>query len=168
MARKRRVYVRRGVDPHLEDPYLRRGGYREPTVCPTCGLVFHDKRWRRDDELSHKLHRRKQTLLQKCPACRKIEDQYPMGIVTLSGHYLPEHLEDIRNLIRNEEQRGAEKNPLERIIKIEEGERMLVVQTTTESLALRIGRIVFRAHRGSIDYKFSDREKLVRIDWHRD
>jgi NMD protein affecting ribosome stability and mRNA decay len=168
MSARGRIYVRRGVESHLEDPYLLRAGYKEPTICPVCGLIYHDKRWIDDSEISKKYSEDVKVSRQKCPACRKIEDHYPMGLVSLSGAFLEEHKEDILNLVRNEEKRGQNKNPLERIMNIEEVPDGLEIETTTESLALRIGRIMNRAYSGEIHYKFSDGEKLVRILWHRD
>lgn len=168
MVGRRRYYTRRGIKPHLQDPYLLRYSYKEPTVCPECNLIFHDKRWYWDSSKLNEL--KKMTVhYQKCPACRKIEDRYPMGIVHLKGEFLKNHIEDMTHLIKNEEKRGLEKNPLERIIKItNKSDEEIIVETTTESLSLRIGRVVKRAFSGEIEYKFSDGVKLIRIEWFRD
>jgi len=168
VSRKGKYYIRRGVRPHQQDPYLLRAAYKEPTVCPTCKLIYHNKRWFWNDELLKELeeqgaHR------QKCPACRKIEDRYPMGILHLSGKFLSEHKEDILRLLTNEEKRAMEKNPLERVIKTDETEDgMISVETTSESLVLRMGRILTRAYAGEVEYKFSDTQKLVRVEWKRE
>ena len=106
---------------------------------------------------------------QKCPACRKIEDKYPMGILHMSGVFLSEHKDDILRMLKNEEKRAMDKNPLERIISIEEdSEGTVSVHTTSESLVLRMGRILNRAYSGDVEYKFSDTEKLVRVEWRRE
>jgi NMD protein affecting ribosome stability and mRNA decay len=156
------------VKPHQQDPYLLRSAYKEPTVCPTCKLVYHHKRWFWNDEMLKELEEQGANH-QKCPACRKIEDKYPMGILHMSGTFLSEHKDDILRMLKNEEKRAMEKNPLERIMSIEEDDEGLIsVQTTSESLVLRMGRILHRAYSGDVEYKFSDTEKLVRVEWTRD
>jgi hypothetical protein len=51
---------------------------------------------------------------------------------------------------------------------IEERDGRLYIETTNEALALRIGRAVFKAFKGEIEYKFSETQKLVRVLWRRD
>ncbi|MEW6686167.1 MAG: BCAM0308 family protein [Candidatus Edwardsbacteria bacterium] len=170
MTLKGKMYKKRDVGAHLhsDDPYLPRGGYKEPTVCPTCKAIYYNKKWALEEQLSFSLKKLGEFHYQKCPACRKIEDRYPMGILHLSGKFLNEHKDELINLIRSEERRGREKNPLERVIKIEEMKYGLNVETTTESLALRLGRVLSRAYKGKIKYRFSQEEKLIRINWQRD
>lgn len=168
MGRRGKIYIRRGIRPHLQDPYLLRLAYKEPTVCPTCKLIYHNKRWFWNDELLKELEK-KGVDYQKCPACRKIEDRYPMGILQISGGFVDKHKDDILRLLKNEEKRAMEKNPLERVISIKENDEGLIsVDTTTESLVLRMGRILTRAYTGEVEYKFSDTEKLVRVEWKRE
>lgn len=104
----------------------------------------------------------------KCPACRKIEDRYPMGVITISGDFTSEHREEIVNLIRNEERRAMEKNPLERIITLEHRDGGLYVETTSDALALIVGRILCRAYKGKSDYHFRYGDKYVTVEWKRE
>lgn len=167
MSGKGKIYIRRGVRPHQEDPYLLRSAYKEPTVCPTCKLIYHNKRWFWDDKLIKELEKQGADY-QKCPACRKIEDRYPMGILHISGEFAGAHKEDILRLLKNEEKRAMEKNPLERVISTKENKKGIIsIETTTESLALRMGRVLTRAYAGEVEYKFSDTQKLVRVEWRR-
>jgi len=158
----------RGGQKHWDDPYALIRGYKEPTVCPKCGLVFHEKKWVKNQELSSELKFRKDIHYELCPACKKIGEHYPMGVVRLSGVFWKAHRTLIENLIRSEEARGLEKNPLERIMNIKEEVDELVIETTSESLASRIGKVLRRAYKGSLKYEFSKGKKLVRIKWSRD
>ncbi len=168
MSSRDRHYVRRGVKPHLQDPYLLRSAYKEPTVCPTCKLIYHNKRWFWDDKLMDKFDKQ-DVNYQKCPACRKIEDRYPMGILHISGGFVSQHKDDILRLLKNEEKRAMEKNPLERTISTQEDdEGVISVETTSEALVLRMGRVLTRAYSGEVEYKFSDTQKLVRVEWKRE
>jgi len=169
MSAKSRVHIKGdvGAHLHLDDPYLFREGYKEPTICPGCKAIYTNKKWSLDEKQRGKIEKTTGITYQMCPACRKIKDRFPMGILTLSGEFLFNHHQDILNLLRSEEKRAVAKNPLERIISIEERKGTIQVETTTESLALRMGRVLFRAYKGNVSYKFSQDEKLVRVNWNR-
>jgi hypothetical protein len=104
-----------------------------------------------------------------CPACLKIRDNFPGGIVTLKGDYVLPHKQDLMKLIKNEEERARGLNPLERVMSVKEnGYGSLVISTTNEKLAQRLGRAVKKAFHGEVAYKWSHDNKLVRVDWERD
>lgn len=83
-------------------------------------------------------------VLRRCPACRKIADGFPSGVVTLRGKFLQTHRDEILAIVRNEERRARETNPLERI------------------MATR------KAYQGTVSYKWSEDANLVRVDWSRE
>jgi len=145
-----------------------RRAYKEPAICKSCGLVYHEKKWVRDESLRKKLEKEGGVHYVICPACRKENQHYPMGIVELTGNFWYSHQNDILNLIKNEEKRAIGKNPLERIMEIKEKKDMLSIETTRESLAKRIGKVLEKAYKGKLRYTFSGGEKMIRIEWHRD
>ena len=55
---------------------------------------------------------------------------------------------ELFRLLRNEEQRAREKNPLESIMRIIIGNNDLRVETTTEKLAQKLGRCLRKARGG--------------------
>ena len=59
-------------------------------------------------------------------------------------------------------------NPLERIIRMEEKGEELEIATTDEKLAQRIGREVRKACQGTVEYKWSEDSKLLRVNWARE
>jgi len=159
----------RETSEHLDDPYIEGVEYHDPTRCPVCGAVYNKKRWQFIDEKDIKLSNDNDYIAEaKCPACRKIEDHYTMGIVELSGKFIPLHKDEAMNLIKNEEEKEMGKNPLGRIIGIEDKMDKIYIETTNEALALRLGRALFKTFKGSIEYKFSENQKLVRVLWRRD
>ncbi|HCU25775.1 MAG TPA: ATPase, partial [Deltaproteobacteria bacterium] len=103
-----------------------------------------------------------------CPACQKIEDHFASGLVQLSGAFLRGHREEILNLVKNEETRAKGMNPLERIIEIANNREGILVTTTHEKLAQRIGKSLYRAFQGKVDYRWSRGEKMARVSWCRD
>ena len=71
-------------------------------------------------------------------------------------------------ILRNEEARAREKNPLERIMRLEAVNGGWKVATTTEKLAQRLGRSVCKARGGKLQYKWGHNNKFARVVWCRD
>jgi NMD protein affecting ribosome stability and mRNA decay len=148
------------------DPYLPWLGPKEGGVCKSCGAVYRNKRWSMEDAASSLKGRVVRSVT--CPGCRKVHDSFPGGIVTLSGGFLAPHKEEILHLIRNEESRARQNNPLERIITIKDEGRAVEVQTTSDRFAQRIGREIHRAYKGEVNYLWSRDDKFIRVKWHRE
>jgi len=148
-----------GDDPGT--PYYEYRKYPEPTVCTKCGAIYKDGRWAwgspPQGEVSEEL----------CPACRRIEDKYPGGIVRLEGPYFLEHKEEIINLVKNEEEDTKALRPLQRIMSMEEDDEGLTIYVTYPHLARRIGEKVNSAHKGHLEFNYNEGEKFVRVLWRR-
>ena len=67
------------IKERIHDPYLSREKLPEPTVCPECRAVFTEGRWQWQSSVAEDAN---ETL---CPACRRIREKVPAGILTLSG-----------------------------------------------------------------------------------
>jgi hypothetical protein len=89
-------------------------------------------------------------------------------VVTLRGSFLQTHRGEILKIVRNEERRARETNPLERIMGIRDEDESVVILTTDEKLAQRIGREIRKAYQGTVSYKWSEDANLVRVNWARD
>lgn len=157
---------RKNVD-RTNDPYISRKGAPRAGVCPKCHAISRKKRWYLD-EAEYALLARTGAVLRHCPACRKIMDGFPSGVVTLRGKFLQTHHGDLLAIVRNEERRARETNPLERIMEIRDGDERVEILTTDEKLAQRIGREIRKAYRGTVSYKWSEDANLIRVDWSRD
>jgi NMD protein affecting ribosome stability and mRNA decay len=155
---------RKNVD-RTRDPYIPRKGPLE--VCPDCHAISRKKRWYLD-EAEYVSLARTGAVLRRCPACRKIADGFPSGVVILRGRFLRTHRDEILSIVRNEERRARETNPLERIMGIRDGDESVEILTTDEKLAQRIGREIRKAYHGTVSYKWSEDANLVRVDWSRD
>ncbi len=161
-----RCRTRRRTIP-TTDPYLPGLGGREVVMCRVCHSLYHHKRWYLEGDLPVKEIRATPIGLITCPACRKIHDRFPGGIVALSGEFLKTHKDQILNLVRNEEARAKGINPMERIISVKDEGNRVEIHTTSERLAQRIGREVHRAYKGDASYHWSRDDKFVRVEWHR-
>jgi hypothetical protein len=147
-----------------KDSYIPKGALSE-MVCEGCAAEYRNKRWYAGSgATSHSGAAR-----TVCPACLKIRDNFPGGIVTLQGGFALAHKQDIMNLVRNEEHRARGFNPLERVMSIREnGHGSIVISTTNEKLAQRLGRAMKKAFSGKVRYHWSHDNKLVRVDWVRE
>ena len=151
------------------DPYLPRGASRKISVCGGCRAVYMNKRWYAEGDVEEAALRNPEATKIVCPACLKIRDNFPGGIVTLKGDYVLPHKQELLNLIRNEEKRTRGSNPLERVMSVkEDGYGSLVIFTTNERLAQRLGRAIKKAFHGEVVYKWSHDNKLARVDWARE
>ena len=157
---------RKNVD-RTRDPYNPRKGPPDVGVCPDCHAISRKKRWYLD-EAEYVSLARGGAVLRRCPACRKIADGFPSGVVTLRGRFLRTHRDEILMIVRNEERRARETNPLERIMEIRDGDESVEILTTDEKLAQRIGREIGKAYHGIVSYKWSEDANLLRVNWSRD
>lgn len=142
----------------------------EPAVCRKCGAIYSDRRWtaKRNITVSHKHSHFRPPVPALCPACQRIERNIVRGYVKLSGDFLAKHREEIDHLINNETARAWEDNPLSKIISIDDSHDALLITTTTEHLAERLGHALEKAYDGEVSYHFAHEDKLVRVTWHRD
>jgi hypothetical protein len=150
----------RQIEETVHDPYRERYKPEGPAFCPQCSAVFHDGRWqwgeKHNDAIAH-----------LCPACRRINDAYPAGYVTLSGAFAAEHAKEILGLVTNEEARAKAEHPLERIMETRAEDAKTVITTTGTHLARRIGEALQHAWKGDLEIKHSQDEHLVRVWWER-
>jgi hypothetical protein len=151
----------------IEDPYHPDEHGETGTVCSRCGANYINQHWTLHESERAPIPQGAAAHEVICPACKKIADGFPEGIVTLSGDYWTAHEEEILNLIRNEERRAMGVNPLERIMDVRHEGEALVVETTNERLAQRIGHRLEKSHNGHVEYKWSKGNHLLRVYWER-
>lgn len=149
------------------DVYLPKTGLKETAVCKKCHLIHRNKRWYLDEKESQRLLMDVKTNKGVCPACRRMEDNNPGGVVTLTGNYFKEHEHEILDLLKNEEAESRGKNPLGRIMEISQEGHVLTISTTEDKLAQKLGREVYKAHKGELHYQWSHDQNFVRVNWTR-
>jgi NMD protein affecting ribosome stability and mRNA decay len=149
-----------------EDPYLPVEG-QEAAACTQCHALYQGKRWFFDAKLYERLAGTDKVREVICPACRKINDRYAEGILTLSGEFFTQHRAEIVKLLEKEAARVGGRSVLDRIIQMgPEGDK-LVVETTTEKLAQHLGRAIYQAYKGDLQFHWGEVDKLARVYWSR-
>jgi hypothetical protein len=149
------------IQEHEGDTYGLREKLADPTACTSCEATYRDGRWTWDAPPADA----RRTL---CPACRRIQDDYPAGLVIVEGEFAASHREEILGLARNLEEREKKEHPLKRIMRVAEPEGgPLEIATTDIHLARGIGEALHHAYQGDLDYHYTDEENLVRVHWRR-
>jgi hypothetical protein len=104
-----------------------------------------------------------------CPACERIRDDMPAGILTLSGGFLARHRGEILKLIHNKVEEEKAEHPMKRLMGIEDGsEGELIVRFTDLHLPRGTGEAIERAYDGELDIQYTKESNLVRVYWNRD
>ncbi|MDA1266613.1 MAG: BCAM0308 family protein [Planctomycetota bacterium] len=146
----------RNADPRDPCTYREDGKLEGGTHCPSCGLVVREGRWIRG---AASVEGPEHT----CPACARIRDRYPAGVIELHGE-LGELATELGNLIRNIEKVENQEHPLERLIELEVTEGGLYATTTGVHLARRVGSALKRQLRERVVIRYGEEENLVRIE----
>lgn len=155
-----RVHRDRQIKEVVHDPYQERYKPSGSSYCPTCGVVFSKGRWTWASQPSAaKSH--------TCPACRRIQDNFPAGYITLKGEYVVENLDMLVGLIRNEEAQAKREHPLERIIQLIARDGGISVTTTDMHLPQRIGAALQAAYHGRLEIQRTPDDYQTRVTWER-
>ena len=144
------------------DPYMAKQKWPEASQCRTCGAVFAAGRWmwaaKTDDPPRI-----------ECPACRRVADNCPAGIVDLQGAFVRDRGDEIKRIVSNVEASQRAEHPLERTMSLQvTAEGDIRIETTGIHLARRIGDALESAYGGDLNLTYGDKEYSVRIVWTRD
>lgn len=150
----------RTVQEFQHDTYKLRGKLKEPTACPDCGAVFHKGRWMWCPAP-------KEAEQATCPACHRMRDKYPKGLVTIKGAFKDERHDQVVGVVKNTEEKEKTEHPLSRIMTIEEQREGLVISTTDTHLPRRIGEALKHAYHGELELHYDQDEDFVRVTWTR-
>jgi NMD protein affecting ribosome stability and mRNA decay len=151
----------------VEDPYQLAEG-QEAAICTQCHALYQGKRWFFDEKSYERLAGTSQVREAVCPACRKINDHYAEGLLTLSGEFFVQHQEEIVKLLEKEAARVRARSVMDRIIQMTPGEAgQLVVETTTDKLAQRLGHTIYKAYKGDLNFRWGEIDRFARVYWSR-
>lgn len=137
-------------------------------VCRQCGAVYLKRRWVSGGD-SRAATMGALATPTVCRACDMGAKGLVGGYLTLGGRFFLAHRPEVERLLRNEERREVEDNPLGRVLKWDRRDPdVLTLSTSTEHLAKRLGTAVRKAFKGSVRYGFSHENKFARVRWIRD
>jgi hypothetical protein len=131
-----------------------------PAVCSGCGAVYQEGRWSWSARPAGSCE-----LL--CPACQRIHDRSPAGILTVRGECFTDHRNDVMTHIRDVVQRVGTQHPLKRIIDMVGNDTEAVFTFTDEQLTREIGDSLQFTFDGVLEYQYSSEESMLRVFWQR-
>ena len=150
------------IKEEVHDPYMMRAKPTEPTRCPECGVVFSEGRWQWLSTAP------KNPREEVCPACQRIRDQQPAGILTLTGDFFNNHREEMLNLINNKVDGQKATHPMKRLMAIDDQEDGSTVITFTDThLPRGVGQAIESAYDGELEIQYTEATNLVRVYWQR-
>ena len=133
-------------------------------LCRYCHAVYNGKAWvpfaKMDPKIIDELK------ASTCPACHEIKDHVSDGVLHISGAGVKAHIKEIKNLVTHMGKMAEAKNVLDRIERIDESKDGLIIYTTLNQLAVRIGKGVSSALKGGkLDIRWSRQDKPVEVYW---
>ena len=158
--RGRRIAGRAQLD-HIDDPYKATHKPAKGTACPDCGAVFDAGRWSWKEGTAPPGS-------APCPACQRLADNYPAGIVEIAGAFLAGREDELCNLARHCEAAEKPEHPMNRIMAISTQPGRIEITTTDIHLPRRIGEALKRAYDGVLDMHFDEDGYFVRVEWRRE
>lgn len=150
----------RAYPPTGEDIYQSKGKYPEPSVCSGCGAVYHKGGWCWDVAPAN-AHR------HMCPACQRIHDRLPAGLIRISGPFFDEHRQEILGLIHNIEAREKSEHPLQRVMSIHGYDDGTEVALTDFHITRAIADALSDAYQGVVDINYGEKNGVMRVSWMR-
>jgi hypothetical protein len=147
--------------------YAEREALKDGMQCGGCGAEYRNKRWYLAETPTITAQTAEATAKPLCAACQRLRDDNPAGILTMNGQYFHNHEPEILNRIRSTEAESRLKNPLGRIMTMKHEGDTLVIATTEDKLAQKLGRDLYRAHGGALEYQWSRDQHFVRVNWNR-
>jgi len=157
----------RQISTSSTDDVRPKAGLKEVAVCKECMALCWNRRWYSSEEGSPKLSTDMVRNEVLCPACQRMRDNNPAGVATFTGDYLAEHAREILSTIKKVEEKARTKNTLARIMEIRQEGKVLIVFTTDDKLAQKLGREIYKEHSGLLEFQWSREDNFVRVNWRR-
>ena len=150
------------IKEKVHDTYMKSGKPNEPTQCSQCKAVFADGRWQWPQKEVSPLSE------ELCPACQRIRDKIPAGLLTLRGDFFTAHRREIINLVHNKVDSQQAEHPLKRLMAIEEqADGSTLLSFTDTHLPRGVGQAIAAAYGGELDIQYTEEAGIVRVYWNR-
>src|SRR5579875_2586055 len=101
------------------------------------------------------------------PICVCTSRMSPQSVRNAARSFKSSHRQEIRNLIRHQEELEKAEHPENRLMKIEDAGEQLIVTTTDIHLPERIGKALRSAFHGELVLQYDEDGYFVRVNWHR-
>jgi len=130
------------------------------TVCPECRASVHGGRWQWLQAAAGAAEFR-------CPACRRIDDDFPAGFLTIEGNFFDRHRVELMHLVQTRSNRAAADHPLRRLMSAADTPEGVLLTTTDTHLAREIGTALHESYGGALNFSYESDHEMVRVHWAR-
>lgn len=138
-------------------------GRKEIVFCSGCGIVYYHKAWHHAFEDWRHFDEDKPVKFVLCPACRMIQDKKFEGELIISGINKKELKDEIIGALRSGGELAFRRDPLDRVIGIEDKKNQLIIRTTENQLAVRLGKKIRQTFHGQMEIIHSRGEDVTRV-----
>lgn len=148
-----------------EQRRVRRGDTKKDIVfCSRCGIVYFKKSWHHNLRHYQGLEKDVPLVFTLCPACKMASARQYQGELIIEG-IVPAKKEMLMHAVRNAGIQAYRRDPLDRVLWIEEGAFSVKLYTSESHLAVGIAKKLQRAFKGSlrIVYRKDEQEVAVRL-----
>jgi len=159
---RRQTHGNPRLQEEVHDPYRSRAKLRGPCRCKQCGATYLKGRWRWQGLQPPA------PATAVCPACRRGNDRYPAGEVTVRGTFVATHGDEARRLIENVAAAESGEHPLHRIMTLRQRGGAIEITTTDVHLPRRIGHALENAWGGTLTAHYDEQGHYARVTWQRD
>lgn len=142
-------------------------------VCPDCDSVFFDKSWHHlMDEDKHFSEEKDQAVkFEICPACNMLKNKMFEGEIVIKLNPLAENAiikNDVLGMIKNSDEQARERDPMDRVLRMEDNGDEIKVYTSENQLAVIIGKKLDSSFPGGqLKIEHSHGEDLIRVFFER-
>ena len=138
-------------------------GKKDIVVCPECECFYWYKSWHHSLEDYSELREDKEVRFELCPACKMIKEEKFEGELILEN--CPEEKkEEITNFVENFAKEEYKRDPLARIVSIEDiAKGMMRITFTQNQVAKKLAKRFKKTFKTKNRVIFSKKDKTIRI-----
>lgn len=140
--------------------------FKEFVVCPICKSAFFDKSWHHALGQDAKHFKKSKAVKSKiCPACKmKKEKRYEGEIILKIKNETSKIKDEILNSIKNSDKLARERDPMDRVLWIQNKKDGLHIYTSENQLAVKIGKKIKSSFgKGKLKIVHSQEEDVTRV-----
>lgn len=142
-------------------------------VCPVCKSVFFDKSWHHPIEKDKNFSTKKDKNIkfELCPACDMLKKKMFEGEIVIKLNPAGEHAiikNDVLGAIKNSDELARQRDPMDRVLWMEDEGNEIKIYTSENQLAVIIGKKLDSSFPGGqLKIDHSHGEDLIRVFWER-
>ena len=142
-------------------------------ICPDCKSAFFDKSWHHmmDEDKHFSVDKNKNIQFEICPACNMLKKKMFEGEIIIKLNSASENAvikNDVLGAIKNSDELARQRDPMDRILWMEDMGDNIKVYTSENQLAVIIGKKLDSSFPGGkLDIRHSHGEDIIRVFWER-